>query len=389
MNKPENKRKHRKWIVILIILLVLIIIRLILPKVILSYANKTLAGLDGYRGHIEDIDLALIKGEVAANGFYLDKIDSSTNRRVPFVSFRRSESSIEWRALFKGKIVAQSLIVDPVISFTKDKLEPETLAKDTVNFIRVFKNLIPLKINSFEVQNGKMEYHDSTVTPVVNIAADNINILARNLSNVEDSALMPATLRMSANVYGGKFSMNMRLDPLQKFPPFDLNAQLSNADLTQFSDFFKAYAKIDISRGTFGLYAEVAGENRKFVGYVKPIIKDLKIVSPPEKDSFFNKIWVGIVKTLGSLLENKKEDQIATKIPIAGEYEKNTSVGVWYTILTVLRNAFIQALYPSIDFSINTGTVQELKKKDEKGVLKEIIKKKGKDEGKEEKTKKK
>ena len=46
----------------LIVIAALICVRLILPYVILHYANKNLASIPGYYGHIEDIDLALIRG---------------------------------------------------------------------------------------------------------------------------------------------------------------------------------------------------------------------------------------------------------------------------------------------------------------------------------------
>lgn len=48
----------------LIILAVLLVIRLILPYVVLHYANKSLATMNGYYGHIKDIDLALIRERI-------------------------------------------------------------------------------------------------------------------------------------------------------------------------------------------------------------------------------------------------------------------------------------------------------------------------------------
>jgi hypothetical protein len=61
MNLHEShhrKSRNRLWKIILITILILVIIRLILPYIILSYANKTLANLDEYTGHIEDIDIS-------------------------------------------------------------------------------------------------------------------------------------------------------------------------------------------------------------------------------------------------------------------------------------------------------------------------------------------
>ena len=366
MHQGEYNRKRRKWIIILIIISVFIIIRLTLPGVILSYSNKALSRLNGYHGHIDDIDLSIIRGFSAAKGFYLAKIDSITQKQIPFVSFEKGDFSIEWNSLLRGKIVGEISLQHPVVRFTKDKVEPKDIRNDTADFQQILKELIPLKINRFEVQNGKVEYRDSTTSPLVNISIGDIYILARNLANVEDTALLPASVLMNADIYGGKFNLNIKLDPLAASPAFDLNMELENAELKELNDFFKAYANIDVNKGTFSLFAEVAGEDRKFVGYVKPLIKDLDIVGPKDrKDNFLNKLWEGIVSVAGAVFENNEEDQIATKIPISGEYT-DPSVGVWYAVLTVLRNAFIQALYPSIDFSINAATVEDLNKKDKK-----------------------
>ena len=64
-NKPV---KRRKWKIVLIsIISILIIVRLILPYVVLKFVNKKLAGLKEYYGHVEDIDIALIRGAYKIN----------------------------------------------------------------------------------------------------------------------------------------------------------------------------------------------------------------------------------------------------------------------------------------------------------------------------------
>jgi hypothetical protein len=59
---------------------------------------------------------------------------------------------------------------------------------------------------------------------------------------------------------------------------------------------------------------------------------------------------------VATILKNPKEKQIATKVPIEGKFDK-TTVGVWYAIVDLLRNAFIQALQPSIDYQIDIESV--------------------------------
>jgi len=46
----------------MVIILVLVIFRILLRYILLHYANKTLANVPGYYGHVEDIDVSLYRG---------------------------------------------------------------------------------------------------------------------------------------------------------------------------------------------------------------------------------------------------------------------------------------------------------------------------------------
>ncbi|MEI9806980.1 MAG: hypothetical protein WDO16_03345 [Bacteroidota bacterium] len=62
------------------------------------------------------------------------------------------------------------------------------------------------------------------------------------------------------------------------------------------------------------------------------------------------------------MLTNHKKDQLATKAEFEGSLD-NPDISIWVIIGQLLRNAFIQALYPSLENSINLNSVG---KKEEK-----------------------
>jgi hypothetical protein len=64
------------------------------------------------------------------------------------------------------------------------------------------------------------------------------------------------------------------------------------------------------------------------------------------------------VGATGAIIENAKEDQVATKIPFRGDI-KDPKANIWYTITHVLQNAFIRAIQPSIDNEINLAAVDD------------------------------
>ena len=360
--KPQKKvkpgRKKRIIYITMGIIVLLIVVRLILPYIILRYANKTLATMPGYYGHVEDIDLAIYRGAYQINNIYLNKIDSASGEQSPFFNAPTIDLSIEWGALFHGSVVGELVFLTPHMNFIKEKVELNQMKKDSDDFRILLKKFMPIKINRFEIQNGVLEYLDSTSTPVVDLKLTNAHIVATNLRNSYDSsALLPSAVNARANVYDGILTMNMKLNPLAENPTFDLNASLDSSDLTKFNDFFKAYGKFDVHRGKFGLYTEIAAKDGKFTGYVKPIIRDLDVVGPEDrKDGFLQKLWEEIVGGAGIILKNQSKDQIATKVPLKGDLS-NPTYGIGTAIFEVLKNAFIHALFPSIDYQINIASV--------------------------------
>jgi hypothetical protein len=353
------KPRQRKiaWIIMGIVILI-IALRLALPYIVLHYTNKSLAKMNGYYGHVEDIDIALIRGAYRVDSIYLNKSDTVSGKQTPFFAASAIDLSIEWKALFKGSIVGEVVFEKPTVLFTKDKVEPADIAKDSADFKKVLDDFMPLSINRCEIRQGTLRYVDQTTIPKVDLQMDQLHVLAQNLRNSYDStALLPASLDASANLYEGKLTMNARLNPLADKPTFDMSAELKNTNLVKLNDFFQAYAKIDVNKGSFGLYTEVAAKDNHFAGYVKPLMNDLDILGKEDrKDNLFQKLWEAVAGGVGQLLRNHPKDQVATKIPFQGRLD-DPKTNIWYALSHILQNAFIQAIQPSIDNEISIASV--------------------------------
>ena len=365
------------------IAVLLIIIRLILPYVVLHYANKTLANMKGYYGHIDDIDLSIYRGAYIINDIYLNKLDSVSNKQTDFFKSKNIDLSIEWGALFHGSIVGELVFESPQLIFTKDKTDLSDVKKDTTDFRKLLKDFMPLKLNRFEVNNGDLHYTDNSATPKVDVSLKQTHILTLNLRSVTDDKVeLPSTVTAQASVYEGTLNFDMKLNALADNATFDLNAELKNVNLVLLNGFLKAYGNFDVTRGNFGLYTEMAAKDGKFKGYVKPVIKDLKVVGPQDrKDSFLQQVWEHIVGAAGAILKNQRKDQVATKVPMEGNFKNpqtNTIDAVW----EVLKNAFVQALIPSVDNEISINSVKTDKPEDKKNLLQRVFSSGKKKEGK-------
>ncbi len=360
--KPSTDKKSffrkKKVRVLLIIIAVLIVARIILPYVLLHYANKRLAAIDGYFGHVEDLDLSLYRGAYKLKNLYIDKVDSVSNIHAQFFDVQLIDLSLQWRALLHGRVVGKMDLEYPTLIFTKDVTDVSKIQKDTNDFRMLLKSFMPLKLNRLVVNHGNIHYLDPGSKPVVDIYMTETHVLAENLGNVIDSSKLPSSIHSTAFMSGGIMHFDMNLNLLAADPYFEMKAKLENANLATFNDFFLAYGKFDINSGRFGLYMELAAMDGKFIGYFKPVIKDLIVMSKKDHhDSFLHFMWEEIVGAAGVILKNHPKDQIATKIPIEGTFKTATTFDTWGAIAILLRNAFIQALIPAIDNEIDIKSV--------------------------------
>lgn len=222
------------------------------------------------------------------------------------------------------------------------------------------KELFPLKINRFEIRNGEIHFRDFHSNPKVDIFLNNISASAENLTNSKDlSKTLMASIDAKGNAMGqGLFKLHTDIDPFEKVPTFNLDAELKNIDLKKLNNFIKAYRSFDVEEGEFELYLEFAAANGKFEGYIKPLFKNMKVLSLKEdSENPLQLFWEIIVGAVTGLFENQEKDQLAAKIPFSGNFE-DPEANIWSTIGSILENAFIRALIPSLEGSVNLEQVK-------------------------------
>ena len=364
--KHSNLKKRRVGIFFIILIGILVVVRLVLPYFVLKYVNNKLANLSEYYGHVNDIDIALLRGAYVIKDMTLVKVDKENNATkdtIPFFSTRAIDLSVEWNAIFKGSFVGEIYLDDPKLNFVNGVHKNENVKADTADFRQLIKDLMPMTINHFEINNGQIHYIDKGIKPMVDIAMTKIYASATNLSNVNDSAkLLPAHLDVFGEAYHGNFNMKIDFDALNKIPTFDLNAELKHLNLVELNNFLKAYGNFEVTRGEFGLYTEFAARNGEFGGYVKPMINNMKVSLWKKDEGLKQDLWELVVTGAAALLKNSNTQKIATKVPIKGRFD-NADVNTWRAVSLLLRNAFINALRPSIDNSINITKLEDDKPK--------------------------
>lgn len=330
------------------ILVLLIVLRLLLPFIVLRHVNNVLADMNGYTGHVRDIDISLFRGAYTIKDLIIERKEKQLN--IPFFKAKNIDLSIEWRALWKGALVGEVEILNPVLNFVAEAPNGEEN-----DWKEPVKRLFPLKINTLSVDQGQIHYRDYTVSPDLDLYMRDIYATVSNITNSDElSESLVARLNANGKVMNnGTFSLKMEIDPLAQKPTFDLDARMEKLHAAELNDFFKTYGKFDVQEGTIGLYVEAAASQGQIRGYVKPLIDNLNVLKlNEEKPGPVKLLYEGMVEGLSELFKNHPKDRVATRVEFSGPLQ-NPKINVWAAVIDILRNAFIDVLLPGIDQTVS------------------------------------
>jgi len=109
---------------------------------------------------------------------------------------------------------------------------------------------------------------------------------------------------------GGNLKMRLEADPLAARPHFHLSLKLDNVNLPSLNESLRAYANVDVGRGTFRLVGEMAGRDGGFQGNVKPFFEDLDFRTLEDKDKGTGaRIWKRIVAGAAWVVKDEARDR--------------------------------------------------------------------------------
>ena len=307
-----------------------------------------------YTGHVEDIDIHLIRGAYQIDDLRIRKINNKIKK--PFVFIPKTDLSVEWKSLFKGKLVSEVECYEPEINFAFSESEAQSQTGSEVDWTAYLKKLLPISINRFAVIDGKVNLTSLVTQPRADLSLQKFQGEIRNIRNVEDkSNKLPSPVTASGDVpgYGGTMNFSANMNLLKAIPDFDYNLRFSGLQLVKLNNLAREYANLDFEQGTVSVYSEMAMLDGKLNGYLKPLTKGMKIFKLNEHEGrSVGKFFTELLAQGGTaILKNQKHDQVATRIPLNGTVEE-VETALWPTLFGVLRNAYIEAFRGEFDNNI-------------------------------------
>lgn len=366
--QTRKRYKKKRYIIPVTIVVILLAFRLALPYIVKNYVNKVLQDIPNYYGHVDDIDISLLRGAYVIKKLYLNKVNADS--QVPFLNLEKTDISIEWKSLFKGTVVSEIIMTHPEIIYVFEDQDENTAADpDIDDWTKALTDLVPIDINHLQINDGKAAFVQLAAEPQIDLHLDHINLSATNLRNViQQERTLPSSLHATATSIGqGDFLLNGKMNLVKTIPDMDISFSLQNANVTALNDFTNHYAGIDFTEGEFNVFSELAIADGYLTGYVKPLLKDSKLIGK-EQDGFLNTLWEGFVGFFKFVLKNKGNNTLATKVPIEGDLT-SVKTKVWPTVWGMFKNGWIKAFKGIIDDDISfkdaaTSADKRDKKKD-------------------------
>ena len=352
---------RRTGIVLISVLVLVIAARIAAPFVIKEVLNRKLGNLPEYRGSIDDVELSVFTSKFVVDGLRLDK--RRGDPKLPFLRVERMVVDYRLDELIHGRIVADVDVTEPVMNVmpeaTQKRKPKDQIKKDEEGqaITETVKTLLPTKINHLHIHEGAVRFKDSTANPPVDLKLTQLSLYIADLSNRPASTSELSTLgRISARVQNsGQLRANLRINVFAREPTFDLALELRGLDVRELKDFTRAYAKVDLEKGTAAFFTELRARNGEIHGYFKPILHNVQVLDTSGEDKhdpWYQKAWEGTVEALKDVFENHEHhDQVATRAPISGRFDQ-PGVGILTTVVEVVVNAFIQALTPSLEHTL-------------------------------------
>lgn len=326
-------------IVIAVLAVTLIGARIYLPFWVKDYVNKEINTLEGYSGFVDDIDISLWRGAYQIN--HLEIYKDSGNIPVPFVRIETADLSVEWMALFHGNIVAEIDLYEADLNFAIGTTGGEVQTGEGAGWASLVDTLSPLDINRLEVHSGNLAFKDFSSTPPVDIFIKEIQLQVQNLKDVEDSKqALPSPVTISGRSIGdGQLNVEGAMNILDDIPDFNFDIKLEHASLSAINAYSRSLAAIDFVSGDLNIYIEVAAKDGLLTGYIKPVAVDVDMVSIKQDNNPFNLVWESIFSVFTEIFKNRKENQVATQIPIEGNIN-DFETGTWAAIIGIFKNTF-------------------------------------------------
>lgn len=302
----------------------------------------------GVKGHIwlDDMELGYF-------GPIVERYQLVTDRGT-LTAFGNFEYSDDFKIFDLEDVLIEGTRVEYVQS-TQTPLPEEKVARDLVEAADKLKDhpRIVTRVRKLRILDSTFSVANKAESPAYRVYWSDIDLVVENFSNQQDQG--PAVGRLTGRFMGsGATRATATFLPASQSPDLDLALSITDTQMTQMNDMFRAHGNFDVVEGLFSFYSKVRIRDGVINGYVKPLFRDVNVYDArQDRDkNVFRKMWEGIVGGLAKLFTNRARDEVATRADISGRVS-DPEADTLQIVFGLVRNAFFRSILPGLDEEIS------------------------------------
>lgn len=337
------------WIPVAIVLFVGILALIATPLARFG-TNKALAQVEAFDSEYDSVSFNLFTLTYTLHKLKL----SDAVQKPPVVYVEDIVAHVDVKELFRFNIVGNAHVGGAKVTWVLlPRPKPKETAKppetpDIAQLDEILRSIIPFKVGRVEVTKSELLLVDGSEATRPKIWIKDIEMSLEDFTNRRKlDEGWPATFALSATVQkSGKLTVFVTADPLSDVLKLAGRAELKHLKLADLHAFLAAKTGLSIPEGTFDLYAGFKTEKGYITGVAKPFLRDVNIEAADKKLS--HALVAEVADAALDLLsdDNKGRDTVAAELPIKGKLT-SPKPEILPTVLSVLRNAFIESLSAS------------------------------------------
>jgi Domain of Unknown Function (DUF748) len=210
---------------------------------------------------------------------------------------------------------------------------------------------VRIAIDQIHIVNGNVGFVNHATSPSYRVFVDQASLVVQNLDNRQAQSGAPSSAHLRGRFMGtGSGKVDATFRPQSPADDFAAEVALEDAQLPAVNDVLRAYHMVDVAAGTLSLYSQVTVKGGKVQGYVKPLLRDVRVYDP-QKDRakpLGTKIKEKVMNVAAKVLKNRDTGVVGTRVELSGPVNApHTSLN--QILVGLLHNAFVNALLPGFD----------------------------------------
>jgi hypothetical protein len=241
----------------------------------------------------------------------------------------------------------EDLRVDYVTS-TATKAQEEAHAKQALQLAKDVRNSpqVVVQVDSLRLSRSQIGFIDEAAKPPYRLFMSDVSLKLTNLSNQANQGRSEFHAQ-GAFMGSGKTMLSGGFLPTAKPANFAIQLRLEDAKLTDLNKFLLAHTGVDVADGLFSVYTELTVKGGRVQGYLKPLVKNLRVFDK-QKDRakpLGKRVEIHVVQWLATLFKNRSSKQVATITRISGS-TSDPKLSEWEAIRKLLGNGLFRAILP-------------------------------------------